>query len=141
MRNWLAPRSRQIGVENLSPRRGNGEVHDRHHGNNRASVTRREVVAQPREFLRRWPPHTLASLADETQRCARFARLLGYLRAHGDLSDVARGPQYDANPDQIIHDRRGARAVRSTAAHVANQSRRGEFQGVYLADSVALEEL
>ena len=34
-----------------------------------------------------------------------------------------------------------ARAVRSIAAHVADQRSCGEFQGVYLVDSVALEEL
>src|SRR5271165_2463767 len=89
----------------------------------------------------RLSPRALARFADETQRCARFARLLRYLRAHRELLDVARGPQHDANPDQIVHDRRGAHAVRSTAAHVADQRRRGEFQCVYLADSVSLEEL
>jgi hypothetical protein len=69
------------------------------------------------------------------------ARLLGHLRAHGKLFDVACGPQHDANPDQIIHHRRRARAVRATTAHMTDQRRRSEFQGVYLADSVALEEL
>ena len=60
---------------------------------------------------------------------------------HRELPNVARGPQHDANPDQIVHDRRGARAVRPTAANVANQRRGSELQGVYLADGVALEEL
>lgn len=116
----------------LSPRRGDGEVHDRQHGNLRASVTRGEVVAQPR---------ALARLADETQRCARVARLLRYLRAHRELLDVARGSQHDANPDQIIHDRRRACAIRSTTAHVANQRGGGELQGIHFTDRVVLEEL
>src|SRR5580698_4471353 len=139
--DFVVVRPFQAGDFRLSPRRGDGEVHNRHHGNIRASVTRGEVVAQPREFQRRRPPRALARLADETQRCARFARLLRYLRAHRELPYIARSPQHDANPDQIVHDRRRSCAVGSTAAHVANQRRGGEFQGIYLTDRVAFEEL
>jgi hypothetical protein len=131
----------EAGDFGLSPRRSGGEVHDGHHGEVRPLVTRDEVVAQLREFLRRRSPRALARFADEAQRCARFARLLRYLRAHRDLLDVARGPQHDANPNQIAHDRRRSCAVRTTAAHVANQRRRGEFEGIYLTDLVVFEEL
>jgi hypothetical protein len=79
---FVVVRPFQAGDLRLSPRRGDGEVHDRQHGDIRASVARGEVVAQPREFLRRRPPRALARLADQTQRCARFARLLRDLRAH-----------------------------------------------------------
>ena len=89
------------------PGRGDGEVHDGRHRDLRAPVATLEVLPQPGELIGAGSPRAPLGLADQPQLAAGAPGLLDDLRTHGELPDALAGPQYDANPDQVIDHGRG----------------------------------